>query len=278
MYTLHSHFHSHDTRKGDRVLNRSVACVEVGASSIQTVLFESAGSHAFLEGAHRPPGHELAIAVPGLIEDDRVLEASNLGWADVDPVEKLGLEGRACIVVNDAGAAALGEARLRGGEVLGRLIYLGLGTGIGGAVVEDGELVAENLFGHMGGFGSAGCACGGRGCLETVAAGWALPTPIDDSSIVAAASSIAEAIHREPLATAESLVVLGGGIARAYPQIVDLVRAGLEGLQVETTSAPGQAKSAAPWGLLHLVSNLDKNVLGYEDHLARASTMSVGGG
>lgn len=261
-------------------MNRSVACVEVGASSIQTVLFKAGGSHAFLDGAQRPPGHELAVAVPGLIEDDRVLEASNLGWADVDPVEKLGLEGRACIVVNDAGAAALGEERLRGGEVLGRLIYLGLGTGIGGAVVEDGELIAENLFGHMGGFGSASCACGGRGCLETVAAGWALPTPIDDASIVAAASAIAEAIHREPLATAESLVVLGGGMARAYPQIVDLVRAGLEGLQVQTTSAPEQAKSAAPWGLLHLVSNLGKNALSYEDHSARikAGTMSVGGG
>ncbi len=267
--------------KGDRVLNRSVACVEVGASSIQTVLFRADGSHSFVDAAHRPTCHELAIAVPGLIEDGRVLEASNLGWTDIDPVEKLGLEGPACIVVNDAGAAALGEARLRGAEVLGRLIYLGLGTGIGGAVVEDGELIAENLFGHMGGFGSTVCPCGGRGCLETVAAGWALPKPIDSASIVAAASAIAEAIHREPLATVGSIVVLGGGIARDYPRIVDLVRAGLKGLQVETTRAPEHAKSAAPWGLLHLVSNLDTIVPAYEGNSERLKasnmSMSVGG-
>ena len=208
-----------------------LACVEVGGSSTQTVLFPDA---VIVDGAQQPDGAALAIAVPGLLEGSRVRAASNLGWYDVDPVEELGLRGPAVVVCNDAEAAALGEAALRDCDAL---VYVGLGTGIGGALVRDGAVVASNLFGHDTGFGSALCRCGKRGCLETVAAGWALPTPLGDDEVARVADAVLRAVdgHEGPL-------VVGGGLARAYPRLV-------ERMDAEGSLAPAGAKSAAAWGL-----------------------------
>jgi predicted NBD/HSP70 family sugar kinase len=235
---------------------RPAACVEIGASNVQTVLFEGDGCYRVVEGAHQPEGFELAIGVPGLIVDGIVSESSNLGWRDVDPVEALGLPGPAKVVVNDAEAAGLGESVLRAAEGFGPLVYLGLGTGIGGAVVDGGEVIAGNLFGHMAGFGSARCPCGRTGCLETVAAGWSLPYPIDDEHLARASSALATGITSESLASGVPLVVIGGGIARRYPRLVDMTRAHLNGLEVEPTQAPPEAKSAAAWGLSYLSNDL----------------------
>src|SRR5438045_318451 len=135
------------------VLSGTLACVEVGGGSIQTTLFDADGAFDLVNGPLQPDGSTLAIAVPGLIDDGVVTEASNLGWRNTDPVSALGLDGPAACVINDAEAAALGEASLR--ETAGPLVYVGIGTGIGGAVVADGDVIRSNLFGHnVAGYGS----------------------------------------------------------------------------------------------------------------------------
>lgn len=254
---MYVYFAITSTREFDLISSRPAACVEVGASSIQTVLFEADGSHRLLLGAHQPEGFDLAIAVPGLVEAGIVTESSNLGWKNVDPVAALELSGPASVVVNDAEAAAVGEAVLRGPSAFDRLVYLGLGTGIGGAVVVEGELLAGNLFGHASGFSSAICSCGRTGCLETVAAGWSLPFPLDDASLTRAAVALATAVMSEPHAAGGPLVVIGGGIARKYPKIVDMIGAHLNDRLVEPSRAPADAKSAAGWGLSYLLSSLE---------------------
>jgi predicted NBD/HSP70 family sugar kinase len=226
-----------------------LACVEVGGGSIQTVLFED-GRFEILEGAHQPPDATLALAVPGIIEDGVVTTATNLGWTNTDPVRELGLRGPGTIVLNDAEAAALGEAALR--KLEGPLVYIGIGTGIGGAVVRDGVVVRGNLFGHNllgygSKFGSAPCRCGRNGCLETVAAGWALPDPIDAAHFAYLATCVAHAVDDLDLAT-EGLVVVAGGIPRRYPVLADLIASRLH-RTVERSAAPEEAKSAAAWGL-----------------------------
>ncbi len=226
-----------------------LACVEVGGGSIQTVFFDN-GSVRMLDGAHHPEDATLAIAVPGIIGEGIVTEATNLGWRNTDPVEALGLRGPATFVANDAEAAALGEAALRDGPPA--LVYIGIGTGIGGAVVRDGEVVRANLFGHNAAgyghaFGTTRCRCGRVGCLETVAAGWALPDPIDVAHFAHLASCVASAIDRLDIAS-EGIVVIGGGIGRRYPVLIDLVAARLH-RDVQPTAAPDDAKSAAAWGL-----------------------------
>ena len=230
-----------------------LACVEIGGGSVQTVLFGTGGQAQVLDGAHQPDGALLAFAVPGHIVDGVVLEASNLGWKDTDPVEALGLSGPATLVVNDAAAAALGEGALRGQEASDRLVYVGVGTGIGGAVVQDGWVLRANLFGHnVAGhgiaFGDLACRCTRVGCLETVAAGWALPDPLTPSNLSSMASHLATAIVVHPLASI-GVVVVGGGIARRYPQLVEALAELLPERDVEPSRAPVEAKSAAAWGL-----------------------------
>ncbi|MEX2394602.1 MAG: ROK family protein [Actinomycetota bacterium] len=228
-----------------------LACVEVGGGSIQTVVFDNGTEPRMLEGAHQPPGAVVAVAVPGVISGGVVREASNLGWKDADPIERLGLEGPALVVLNDAEAAALGEAALRSYD--GRLVFIAIGTGIGGAVVDRGRVLRTNLFGHDApghgrSFGDRPCPCGRSGCLETEVAGWALPDPLDARGLERVGRLLAEAIASHELA-ATGLVVVGGGISRRYEAIVDHVRVFLHGRPVEATRAPIEAKSAAAWGL-----------------------------
>ena len=228
-------------------MNQQVTCVEVGASSIETVLLDASTIVHRRLGAVAPAGQPLLIAVPGLVRGNRVIAASNLDWYDVDPAEQLGLAGPPDVVCNDAEAAALGESVLRPGRP--DLVFVGLGTGVGGAVVIDG--VAEaNLFAHGGSFGDRPCACERVGCLETVAGGWALPETLTESHLSDIARAIAQAINDEPRAT-PSLVVLAGGLTAAYPSLVALLGAALPDRQVVSTAAPG-TKSAAAWGLRHL--------------------------
>lgn len=87
--------------------------------------------------------------------------------------------GVPALVDNDANVAALAELRL--GAAVGRsdVLLVTLGTGIGGAVVANGEVYRGSSFagewGHML-YQANGlqCDCGKRGCWETVASGPAL--------------------------------------------------------------------------------------------------------
>jgi glucokinase len=222
--------------------------VEVGGSGCQTVVFGS-GTVEVLDGARRPAGAELAIAVPGLIDGGRVVAASNLDWYDVDPAEALELEGSAALVLNDAAAAALGEAALRATpDGLPDLVFLGIGTGVGGAVVVDGALAGDNLIGHAPGFSSLPCRCGRTGCLETIVSGWALPEQPDARQLEAAAAALGAAIEAEPLATPQ-LVVVAGGLPAAHPSLLELLATALPHRTVEPSAAPAAAKSASAWGL-----------------------------
>ncbi|MBI4728061.1 MAG: ROK family protein [Acidobacteria bacterium] len=220
-------------------------CVELGGGGAQTVVFAGDGSPEFLEGAREVDGAPLLLAVPGVIEG-RVVTASNLGWTGVDPVAELRLRGPARVLCNDAEAAALGESVLR---ELVDLAYLGLGTGIGGAVVRDGRVAGANLFGHQTGFGDRPCPCGRVGCLETVAAGWSLPNPVTGARLAEMAEAIA-VVLRDP--ALPELVVVGGGIARRYPAVVGELRRRAAERRVEPSAAREPAKSAAAWGLLRI--------------------------
>ncbi len=83
------------------------------------------------------------------------------------------------VVDNDANAAAWAELKLGSGRRYRDILMVTLGTGIGGALIIDGQIHRGRSFageiGHMTYEpGGLQCDCGRRGCWETVASGPAL--------------------------------------------------------------------------------------------------------
>lgn len=234
-----------------------ISCVEIGGGAIQTVVLDGQ-AHEVHEGAYLEPGTPLLMSSPGLLNGTRVFAASNLGWYDVDPAEELGLPGSALLLLNDAHAAALGEFALRGARR--GLTYIGLGTGVGSAIItcpSDGPaVIAERSeLGHLAGFGDTICPCGRVGCLETIAGGWALPTPLAHSDKAELVAGLAKALpyfladDYDPQTPQANVVVLAGGLSRAYPELVEMLDALLPHHTVTASAAPADCKSAAAWGL-----------------------------
>lgn len=101
------------------------------------------------------------------------------GWGGTHlGAEVTAATGLPCNVLNDVHAHALGEARWGGGKGLPSVLVVAVGTGIGGAYVEDGAIMlgSHNEAGHIGHvacIAAAGvpCSCGATGHLEPVAAG-----------------------------------------------------------------------------------------------------------
>ena len=103
------------------------------------------------------------------------------GWRGKNPVNDLAQIFSVQVALeNDGDAAALGEAGWGAGRNRKRLIYVTVGTGIGGGIVLDGRLYrgvddAHPEIGHHV-VDPAGpkCTCGFRGCWESLAAGPAM--------------------------------------------------------------------------------------------------------
>jgi glucokinase len=165
---------------------------------------------------------------------------------------------------NDACAAALGEYRYGAGQGAERLLVVTVGTGVGAGMIVDGSVfrTSQGCLGDPGHVIVAPegprCGCGGRGCMEVMAAAPAiarhatalgaerpdsalarLPRPIDGVDVARAAAAGDEAA-RAVLASAgrwlgiglvsllhvlgpERLLV-GGGVAEAGDLLLDPLR------------------------------------------------------
>ncbi len=136
-----------------------------------------------LDLSDRHDVHAVGIGAAGWVDADRsrVLFAPHLAWRD-EPL-KDALTARLAVPVmvdNDANTAAWGEWRFGAGRGEDHLVMITLGTGIGGAVLEDGRLKRGKYgvageFGHMQVVpGGHRCPCGNRGCWEQYSSGNAL--------------------------------------------------------------------------------------------------------
>jgi glucokinase len=102
-------------------------------------------------------------------------------WEGENPVRDLEKRFHVRVAMeNDADAAALGEARWGAGKNKDRLIYVTVGTGIGVGVLLNGELYRgvdqahPEIGHHLIDPSGPPCACGFRGCWESLAAGPAM--------------------------------------------------------------------------------------------------------
>jgi glucokinase len=115
---------------------------------------------------------------PANIETGMIENTPNLAWHDHYPLREL-LEKDLelpVIINNDANCAALGEMWKGAGEGAKDLVCITLGTGVGGGVIANGEVVqgirgGAGEIGHITSIpeGGAPCNCGKSGCLETIA-------------------------------------------------------------------------------------------------------------
>jgi len=127
----------------------------------------------------------IGMGIPGLVDVARGITRflPNLAtqWRDVHVADFLSREFRCPVyLLNDARLATLGEMHYGAEAGARNLVFLTIGTGIGGGVVIDGRL----RLGPLGAAGEVGhqtviadgpmCGCGNRGCLEAVASGSAL--------------------------------------------------------------------------------------------------------
>ncbi len=125
----------------------------------------------------------VGIGAAGFVGADRatVVFAPHLSWRG-EPLRDA-LAGRLdvpVIVDNDANAAAWAEWRYGAARDESHVVMITLGTGIGGAILVDGQL-QRGRFGIAGEFGhmqvvpdGQRCQCGNRGCWEQYASGNAL--------------------------------------------------------------------------------------------------------
>ena len=238
----------------------SAAVATPAQAGADSVLEAAAGLVRSLQAEAESRGLQvdaLGIGSAGVIDSARgvVLSATDSirGWTGTALTAELSARtGLACTAVNDVHAHALGESWLGAGAGVPSVLFMGMGTGVGGSYVLDGQPLEGASFaaGHTGHLASpfaveAGqpllCSCGGAGHVEAIASGpgiFALYTRLGGStaadtrgvySLAAEGDPVAaEALRRGAAAAGSAIgglvnvldphiVVVGGGLAFAGP-------------------------------------------------------------
>ncbi len=204
-----------------------------------------------------PQPRGAGVASPGIIQRPQgvVLRSPNLpAWNGFPLAGEVGKAlGLPTVVENDANCYALGEFLFGAGQ--GRdLACFTLGTGVGGGIVISGKLVVGPLgtggeLGHtLVKEGGRTCGCGARGCLEAYASATGLKGMLAEAldqgrrtglareaeaADIARAAQDGDELAKELMVTAGralgrafdnlvattglDLIIIGGGVARAWP-------------------------------------------------------------
>ncbi len=173
--------------------------------------------------AGRTPG-AVGIAFPGSLGRDGAVRRwpNRPQWTGV-PLARLAAEwfGVPAEIRDDALMAAYAEATAR--PVSRGLLYLGLGTGVGGAYLPPRSAVTPAAFvpcepGHLLVRPGAdeSCSCGRGGCLQA----YASTSAVDRSGPGPAVRALAIAVANLAEVYRFEVVVLGGGLPARVPELV----------------------------------------------------------
>lgn len=146
------------------------AMVDTMASTIDDLIADAGVDRSRVAG--------IGVAAPGPLDAalGTVIDPPKLqGWHRV-PLRAVLAEatGLPVVVEKDTTAAAVGESWTGSGAVDRSFVFLYLGTGIGAALVRDGDAVrgSSHNFGEVGHIvvdpDGPPCGCGSRGCVEVV--------------------------------------------------------------------------------------------------------------
>jgi predicted NBD/HSP70 family sugar kinase len=226
----------------------------------------------------------IAVAVPGLVDVERstLLRAPNLGWSEVPVAELLGAKlntAHTLLVENESNAAALAEHWRGAGQGLRSFICVFGEIGVGGGIYVDGELFrgGRGYGGEIGHTlidpGGRSCACGNRGCLETVVGleAIALDAGIVLDSRDRPASVTEQLVDR---ATAGDLRTLAA-LARAAEALGLALASTINLLDLDGVVLAGCFGPLAPWLVDNVDATLRTNVLSadWSSCDVRASTL-----
>jgi glucokinase len=150
----------------------------------------------------------IGLGLPGMMRRDGHLAfAPNLQTASgADLGAQLGtaLGNSSVFCENDANCATLAEHEWGAGRGIRDFVMVTLGTGIGGGVVADGQLV-RGRSGFAGEIGhmvveakGAPCSCGGRGCWERYASGGGLHRLTREAALEGRLASVVERCDGDP--------------------------------------------------------------------------------
>ena len=229
--------------------NMSKLCGELlpERASYEIVRILSSGIISIIEKNHTI--QSVGIGFPGFIHPDskKIVSSPNLpGLCYFNLAGELSrILGMPFTLENDANAAAYGEYILAG-KPEGGLIYIGLGTGVGGGLVLNGNIFPGQHgcameVGHMI-IESNGrlCGCGNRGCMEQYASASGIAISyfnvtnkhctaaqiaefanLGDKDAIAAYMLAANALAQTLASVVKVLdvknVVIGGGVTAAWP-------------------------------------------------------------
>jgi glucokinase len=126
----------------------------------------------------------IGVGVPGfiLMDEGVIGNSNNLASLEHFPLrdelsKRLGVP---VILENDANAATIGEHCAGAGRGMKDLVMLTLGTGVGGGIISDGQIIRGTLgmageLGHITVVPNGNpCGCGNRGCVEKHASATAI--------------------------------------------------------------------------------------------------------
>nr|WP_237218473.1 ROK family protein [Rothia nasimurium] len=144
-----------DTRTGELVGERfriptpQPATPEACAAVVRDIVDELQGREIAPE-----PTSSVGIDFPAIVKNGVTLSAANVdeSWigADLEGIMSEALGGRAVHALNDADAAGLAEAVFGQGKGKDGLIaVITLGTGIGSALIMNGQLIPNTELGHL---------------------------------------------------------------------------------------------------------------------------------
>lgn len=211
----------------------------------------------------------LGVGVPGQVDFSRQLAISG-GYVDLSTIPFASLladeTGLPVTIDNDANMALVGESRCGAARGLSHVVLLTIGTGIGGAILDDGRLLrGRGTAGQLGHLTvvpeGRRCVCGRQGCVETESSGTAfgihlaeagLPAhlrvedllhrqstdPIAARVLQAWAAPLRRAIDTLITTLAPEAVLIGGGAGAA-------ALAALEGVPAATSWFEGPVRAAA---------------------------------
>lgn len=147
-------------------------------SHIVPDIIASVNHHLELYGLKAEDFIGIGMGTPGSVDREKgtVIGAYNLNWKTLQPVREQIETGTGIkfAMDNDANVAALGERWKGAGENNPDVIFITLGTGVGGGIIME-NLLLHGVAGCAGEIGHITvdpngfpCTCGKVGCLETV--------------------------------------------------------------------------------------------------------------